>query len=423
LPLVPARGDPGRIERAAKGKPATAVFLQDGEPLRGALAPVIEVSEKATVNPASGTARDFTAPATYTVTAEDGSVQDYTVTVTVLTESPPADRTALNTAITTANDAKQEGTKQASSSLTKPVGFAGEEYSSGTTFDDTRWTGYETDTEGWTLSTTAEQHLTYFAVYKEAAQTIIVSGDDAARVSMAASGTTVVEATDAGLTASDTLAVFTVKTGDLVFDGGARTFTLEVTEPGALPLTVTITLKVETTKTGGAVFKLAEKAGDVEYLTRISGENRNFDGLVSAFTWLESNAEANTEYTIRVEKNETDLPHLIVSLNNAENATLRLRGTSDGPKILYPGDIDSQAGATNIAKVNVNSLNGGTNGFIQVGGDTNLPNGCRRTTTATACLTRCGTSFPGAMRPILSGKTRLPGVTPLPTSRRRDRAR
>lgn len=46
------------------------------------LAPAVTVSDSATVYPASGTPQDFTAPVTYTVTAQDGSSQDYTVTVT-----------------------------------------------------------------------------------------------------------------------------------------------------------------------------------------------------------------------------------------------------------------------------------------------------------------------------------------------------
>jgi hypothetical protein len=48
------------------------------------LVPEIAVSSKAAVSPASGTARDFSSPVTYTVTAEDGSTAQYTVTVTVL---------------------------------------------------------------------------------------------------------------------------------------------------------------------------------------------------------------------------------------------------------------------------------------------------------------------------------------------------
>ncbi len=47
------------------------------------LAPTITVSPKATVNPASGVLRNFSGPVNYTVTAEDGSTQAYTVTAVV----------------------------------------------------------------------------------------------------------------------------------------------------------------------------------------------------------------------------------------------------------------------------------------------------------------------------------------------------
>lgn len=52
-----------------------------------ALVPTIAISADATVSPASGAAQDFTEPVTYTVTAEDESTQEYTVTVT--REDPP----------------------------------------------------------------------------------------------------------------------------------------------------------------------------------------------------------------------------------------------------------------------------------------------------------------------------------------------
>ena len=45
------------------------------------LSPVITVSEGATINPESGSIQDFTAPLVYTVTAEDGSMQDWIVTL------------------------------------------------------------------------------------------------------------------------------------------------------------------------------------------------------------------------------------------------------------------------------------------------------------------------------------------------------
>ena len=48
-----------------------------------ALVPVITISEKATINPASGVPTDFTHPVTYTVTAEDGSYAYYVATVTL----------------------------------------------------------------------------------------------------------------------------------------------------------------------------------------------------------------------------------------------------------------------------------------------------------------------------------------------------
>jgi len=49
------------------------------------LTPTITVSDSATVVPNSGVTEDFTNPVVYTVTAQDGSIQDYTVTVTAQT--------------------------------------------------------------------------------------------------------------------------------------------------------------------------------------------------------------------------------------------------------------------------------------------------------------------------------------------------
>jgi hypothetical protein len=45
------------------------------------LEPTVTVSAAASVSPTSGAAQDFTSPKTYTVTAEDGTTQDYVVTV------------------------------------------------------------------------------------------------------------------------------------------------------------------------------------------------------------------------------------------------------------------------------------------------------------------------------------------------------
>ena len=47
------------------------------------LSPTIVISDKASIDPASGDAQNFRSPLVYTVTAEDGSTKEYTVTVAV----------------------------------------------------------------------------------------------------------------------------------------------------------------------------------------------------------------------------------------------------------------------------------------------------------------------------------------------------
>ncbi|MDR2071341.1 MAG: InlB B-repeat-containing protein [Treponema sp.] len=229
------------------------------------------------------------------------------------------------------------------------------------------WTGQGTAEEGWTLNVT-ELSTVYVAVYKEAAQTITVSGTDSAKVTQASPNDNV-----DGITVTDEEAVFTVETGDLVFDGGERTFTLDVNESGALSRKVNVTLNVNADKTGAAVFKLVKKEGDVEFLERLGDAAKAFNGLVSAFTWVEQHAEANTEYTIRVEKNESNIPHLVMGSNAQENVTLRFKGTKEGPFTLDP--VERAAGPSgSIEVVNLQNLSGGgRDGFIQIGGGSPAP--------------------------------------------------
>lgn len=47
------------------------------------ITPIIDISLKSTINPASGLIQNFTNPVVYTVTAEDGTTQTYTVTILV----------------------------------------------------------------------------------------------------------------------------------------------------------------------------------------------------------------------------------------------------------------------------------------------------------------------------------------------------
>jgi hypothetical protein len=56
------------------------VYIPYGADRRN-LVPAVKVSPGASLSPASGTRRDFTANAAYTVTAKDGSTADWTVTV------------------------------------------------------------------------------------------------------------------------------------------------------------------------------------------------------------------------------------------------------------------------------------------------------------------------------------------------------
>ena len=80
------------------------------------LTPTIATNEKATVNPDSGVAQNFSNPVKYTVTAEDTTTQDYTVTVTVASKPPvstPAEQ--IKDIIDTTNPAPLEIAKTSNS--------------------------------------------------------------------------------------------------------------------------------------------------------------------------------------------------------------------------------------------------------------------------------------------------------------------
>ena len=66
-----------------EGTTVTFMVADDIQPeVLAVLVPTIKISDKATINPASGVAQDFSSPVTYTVTSEDGIVTaQYTVSV------------------------------------------------------------------------------------------------------------------------------------------------------------------------------------------------------------------------------------------------------------------------------------------------------------------------------------------------------
>jgi hypothetical protein len=73
------------IEASIDGKNIVATVPFDTDVTN--LVPIISVSDKATVNPASGVPQDFTQPVSYTVTAKDGSQAVYSAIVIVKAKS------------------------------------------------------------------------------------------------------------------------------------------------------------------------------------------------------------------------------------------------------------------------------------------------------------------------------------------------
>ncbi len=72
------------------------------------LVPTILYSGGASIAPNSGASQDFTNPVTYTVTAEDGTTQDYIVTVTIQSNSVPSQSNTPTTPTTTTTTTTSE---------------------------------------------------------------------------------------------------------------------------------------------------------------------------------------------------------------------------------------------------------------------------------------------------------------------------
>jgi hypothetical protein len=181
-----------------------------------------------------------------------------------------------------------------------------------------------------------EKGAVYFVAYKTTAQTITPSAANGVKVTVHTSGTV------DGESADNETAVIEVKTGDLPFEGGTGSFTLTVNEAALDSRTINVSLSITANKTGAAAFKVTRDGQNkVETLERLGGGSSNFAGLEAAITWVETYAEADTEYLIRVEQNETGLPGLALSFNNNAGVTMRLRGTKEGPWILRHNNINN----------------------------------------------------------------------------------
>lgn len=73
----------GDVTISTGGEANTVSIILPAGTQNGTFTPTIEVSDGATVSPASGVAQNFSAPVTYTVTAESGATKTYSVIVTV----------------------------------------------------------------------------------------------------------------------------------------------------------------------------------------------------------------------------------------------------------------------------------------------------------------------------------------------------
>jgi hypothetical protein len=233
--------------------------------------------------------------------------------------------------------------------LTEDISFnTTEDNSAQVAFDVPNSTGVGTFKEAWTLNA-IDQSPVYFTVEKTEDQIITVSGTHAAKVSQAAIG----ETRD-GSTASDTLGVFGVNIGDILFEGtGTKKFTLNIAELGKAPKAVSVTLNISPILTGVAVFKVLEDptpkvAGD-EILERIPIKSFDMDNvslpynepftssnaatLLDALAWIDRNAEAQGEYLVRVEQDEA-LPRIRLSCLY-QQVKIRLRGYGQAREITY----------------------------------------------------------------------------------------
>jgi hypothetical protein len=184
------------------------------------------------------------------------------------------------------------------------------------------------------------------------------------------------EGVAAALAADGTRTVFAVNTGDLLFEGGTRSFTLEEGERS-----IPVTVEVSPNLTGAAVF-LVERVGDREFLTRKdtgtatvgwrefspqeqvspkppppTTDHAPFSGsaaMMDALGWVDYITEGNQEWLIRVEAAEILIPRTILGsgLNDGQdNIIIRLRGTKDIMEHIIKHD------GTN-ANLVINSFNG-----------------------------------------------------------------
>jgi hypothetical protein len=170
------------------------------------------------------------------------------------------------------------------------------------------------------INAPAELNTVYFTLTKEAAHSVTISGTNADLVSSLANG-----AAAEGSTAGDTLGVFKADTSSVREEGGRLYFTLTVGEDGKTSLEITVTLTVETPETPMLWIDSAGE-GESESLTAIA-EQQSISTLMQALAWINSNAEDNTKYVIKLARDgQGDMTEAWTSPAGKTGVRITLRG-------------------------------------------------------------------------------------------------
>jgi hypothetical protein len=242
-------------------------------------------------------------------------------------------------------------------------------------------------TQSWTMAP-KEKPVVYFAVNKEAGQTITVEDDDENRVTQAEEGVEL-----DGSTAGDNLAVFAVnaerwdeetRTSNMFYGTGTHsvawspgnvadiqvplifepvTFKLVASEENRAGKTVEVTVNTVTDLTGVAVFKVAG-----ESLERVAKEDirkwkiPESEGttVIDALAWIDT-GDVPGEYLVRVEAdNQIPKSVLFSGVNGAID--IRLRGIGEERVITHDGNNPT------------GNVKTGTLGYAAFNSQGNIPN-------------------------------------------------
>jgi hypothetical protein len=232
-------------------------------------------------------------------------------------------------------------------------------------------------TQSWTMAP-KEKPVVYFAVNKEAGQTITVEGDDEDRVTQAEDGVEL-----DGSTAGDELAVFAVnaerwdeetRTSNMFYGTGTHsvayspgnvadiqvplifepvTFKLVASENNRASKTVEVTVNTAVDLTGVAVFKVAD-----ESLARVAKEEirkkgeagQEGTGVADAIAWVDDKDEAG-EWLVRVEDSEA-IYRTIIAKGQSKTMEIRLRGLGAERVISHdPSDNTNKGNAVGLLGV------------------------------------------------------------------------